>query len=131
MAGSVGPVIRAGGVLVVDDDAGIRELLRTILEGAGYEVRTAIDGNEALRLFQERRPDLILLDLHMPGVDGWGFARAYRAEPEPHPPVIVITAVQDAQRSAEEIGAAGHLAKPFDLHELLAIVDHFAGHPPS
>ncbi len=117
----------AGSVLVVDDDAGIRELLRTILAGAGYAVHTAMDGGEALRLFREHHPDVILLDLHMPGVDGWGFARAYQKEPGPHAPVVIITAAQDAQRSAAEIGAVGHLAKPFDLGELLAVVERFAG----
>ena len=68
------------GVLVVDDHAPVRELVRLVLEGAGYAVREAADGAEALRRVRETRPGVILLDLAMPGLDGPGFVVAYRAQ---------------------------------------------------
>jgi CheY-like chemotaxis protein len=60
--------------------------------------------------------------MKMPVVDGWGFARAYRAQPGPHAPIVVFTAAVDARRRAAEIGAEGYLAKPFNLDDLRALV---------
>ncbi len=111
--------------MVVDDHAAIRELVREVLEGVGYTVREAADGAEALRLAREARPDLILLDIGMPVMDGRQFAAAYRLEPGPRAPVVVMTAAQDAaRRSAElaELGVAGYLGKPFSMTEVLATI---------
>ena len=116
-------------VLVVDDDEAILEFIGEALADEGYEVLTALNGEEALALAvgSNPRPDLILLDMRMPVMDGWDFARAYHDLPGPHAPIVVITAARDAATAAEEIGAAGYLAKPFSLQELLDLVGRFAG----
>jgi two-component system, chemotaxis family, chemotaxis protein CheY len=110
-------------VLVVDDDEAILGFIHEILADEGYEVLEAIDGAEALRIVQQRPPDLILLDMRMPVMDGWQFAEAYRALPGPHAPLIVLTAARDASEIAAEIQAPGYLAKPFGIDELLAVVE--------
>lgn len=109
-------------VMVVDDDESIREALEVVLSDEGYAVQLARDGAEALRLLKGSLPDVILLDMKMPGVDGWAFADAYRSLPDPRPPVIVLTAAPDAPRWAADISADDVLAKPFDLASLLDIV---------
>lgn len=115
-------------ILVVDDDAGIRETITTILEDEGYRVVQARDGREALDLVAATQPALILLDIGMPRLDGFGFAeelarrglRAGRA-------VLVLTANNRAQASAERIGADGYIEKPFSLDTLIGGVrTHFA-----
>jgi CheY-like chemotaxis protein len=115
-------------VLVVEDDAGIRDMIEIILDSEGYEVVTATDGSMALELLEEeKQPDLILLDMRMPVMDGWEFARRYAELPYPKPPIVVVTAAQDASRRATEIAAQGFLSKPFGIDELLTVIDsHFA-----
>ena len=113
-------------VLVVDDDASIREFLDLALQDEGYEVVHAVHGAAALELVEQRQPDVILLDMRMPVMDGWAFARAYRQKPGPHAPIIVLTAARDAAESAAQIQADDFLAKPFDLGELLERVGHHA-----
>ncbi len=110
-------------LLVVEDDESIRDMMEMVLDSEGYEVVTAADGSAALAYLDHERPDLILLDMKMPGMDGWEFARHYATLPPPRPPVIVITAAQDASRRAAEIGAQGYLAKPFGIDHLLQVVD--------
>jgi CheY-like chemotaxis protein len=112
-------------VLVVDDDPSIRETLAEILALEGYPVETATNGAEALRLIARRMPGLILLDMRMPVLDGWGFAERFREEHEQGAAILVMTAAIDARRWAEEIGAEGYLAKPFDLMEALEAVGRF------
>jgi two-component system chemotaxis response regulator CheY len=119
-------VTRAARILVVEDDDGIRELVDVVLSGAGYEVLTASDGAAALQVLGQARPDLVLLDMRMPIMDGWEFARRYRARPEPHAPIVVLTAARDAAERAAEIDANGYLGKPFDVQELLTLVSHHA-----
>ena len=111
-------------ILVVDDDESIRQTVSEILEVEGYRVAAAANGEEALVRVGETLPALVLLDMRMPVLDGWGFAEAYRERPEPRAPIVVMTAAEDAEAWAEEIGAAGVLAKPFRLDELLAVVAH-------
>ena len=113
-------------VLVVDDDDSIRDIIDMALSDEGYEVRTAADGSSALTLLQQWQPDVILLDMRMPGTDGWAFADAYRQRPEPRPAIIVLTAAGDASTWAGEIEAEDVLAKPFDLEDLLDIVGRYA-----
>jgi two-component system chemotaxis response regulator CheY len=112
-----------GRVLVVDDDEDIRDVIEIALAGEGYEVQAAPDGAVALSLVGESRPDLILLDMRMPVMDGWEFARAYHEMPGPHAPIVVLTAAVNAGAYSEQIGAAGFLAKPFDLDQLFRRVD--------
>jgi CheY-like chemotaxis protein len=116
------PAAGGGPVLVVDDDATIREVVDALLSEEGYEVVTAADGAAALARVRERPPGLILLDMRMPGMDGWAFARAYHRSPGPHAPIVVLTAAREAAERAAQIGADGVLSKPFDLDELLDLV---------
>ena len=118
---------RATRILVVEDDDGIRDLVDLVLSSAGSEVLTASDGAAALQLVGTIHPDLVLLDMRMPVMDGWEFARQYRARPEPHAPIVELTAARDAAARAAEIHANGYLGKPFDMQSLLSMVSHHAG----
>lgn len=118
-------------MLVVDDDTGIREFVRTVLAEEGYDVAEATDGQQALERCESVRPDVILLDMRMPVMDGWEFARAYRQRPGPHAPIVVITAALDVAKDAKEVGANGFLGKPFQLDDLLRLVEQHAGPPPA
>lgn len=111
-------------VLIVDDDRSILETLSDLLRTEGYPVVTAGDGAEGLEMATKARPSLVLLDMRMAGMDGWGFARGMR-ERGLRFPVLVMTAASDARRWAEEIGADGYIAKPFDVEELLRLVDRY------
>ena len=107
-------------VLVVDDDPDILEALSEILEVEGYDVQRARNGREALQRLEQGLPDLVLLDLMMPVMDGWEFARSLA--PGARPPIIVLSADRNVSAKAKEIGALGWLAKPFELSELLDAV---------
>jgi CheY-like chemotaxis protein len=109
-------------VLVVDNEPTIRDLLQLVLVAEGYEVVHAADGQEALVVTAKTNPDVILLDVKMPDVDGVEFARRYRQSDGPHAPIVVVTAVPAADRYAAEMSAEDYLAKPFDLDELLRVV---------
>lgn len=109
-------------ILIIDDDEGILEFIGEALTDEGYQVMTTTNGAEALERIAQSPPDLILLDMRMPVMDGWQFAQAYRETPGPHAPIIVITAARDAAASAAEIGAEGYLAKPFSLDDLSRVV---------
>ena len=109
-------------ILVVDDDPGILAMLQDLLESEGIAVRTASNGEEALAALAEMTPSLILLDMRMPVLDGWGFAERYRARAFGYP-IVVMTAAESAKRWADEIGATGYIAKPFDVNELLQTIE--------
>jgi DNA-binding response OmpR family regulator len=108
-------------ILVVDDEPGIRELLAPFLERAGFQVATASDGDQALEKVKAFRPDLIILDVLMPGTNGREVLRRLREE-ENWTPVILLTQVGDASERALalEEGADDYLNKPFDSNELMA-----------
>jgi CheY-like chemotaxis protein len=107
-------------VLVVDDDPDILDALSEILEVEGYAVERARNGREALQRIEQKLPDLVLLDLMMPVMDGSEFAR--KLAPGARPPIIVLSADRNVSTKAREIGAIGWLAKPFELSDLLAAV---------
>ncbi len=109
-------------VLVVDDDDAIRDTVAEVLRSEGYAVNTAANGAEALASVDLVHPKLVLLDMRMPVLDGWGFVRGLN-ERGIRFPILVLTATQDARRWAEEIGADGYIAKPFDLDDLLTAVE--------
>ena len=109
-------------ILVVDDDPEILAMLRDFLEGEGFAVRTAANGAEALDTLDGLAPALILLDMRMPVLDGWGFAKRFRERQLAYP-IVVMTAAESARRWAEEIGATGYIAKPFDVNELLQTIE--------
>jgi CheY-like chemotaxis protein len=110
-------------VLVVDDDPDILEALSEILEAENFEIRRARNGQEALERLEPDPPRLILLDLMMPVMDGWEFAKLMRQRPRvAHIPIIVLSADRNVGSKANDIGAVGHLAKPFELNDLLDMV---------
>jgi CheY-like chemotaxis protein len=115
-------------ILVVDDDAGIRNVLATVLEDEGYEVRTAADGLEGLEEAQRSRPDVVILDFQMPNCDGPAFAERYRAAPNPAP-IILLTASHQVRARCGMVDADGCIGKPFDIDDLLRTVeDHSHSH---
>jgi len=113
----------AGRVLVVEDDEGIREMLKYNLVTAGFSVHEASDGASGLRTARTARPDLILLDLMLPGMSGFDFCRALRKSSRV--PIIMITA-KDAEIDkivGLELGADDYITKPFSVREVLARVN--------
>lgn len=108
-------------ILVIDDDPAILQTVTEILQDEGYEVEQAGNGCEGLNVVDRVEPSLVVLDMRMPVLDGWGFAR-HIDQRGLKLPILVMTAAQDARRWAQEIGAAGYLAKPFDLLELVEAV---------
>jgi two-component system, chemotaxis family, chemotaxis protein CheY len=116
-------------ILVVDDDPTILATVSETLDLEGYPVVTAANGAEALEAYERETPSLVLLDMRMPVLDGWGFVRVAR-ERGLTPRVIVMTAAADARRWAREIGAQGVLAKPFDLEDLLVAVQRLGPGSP-
>ncbi len=109
-------------ILVVDDEPRLVNLVRGYLEEEGYQVVTAANGREALFAARDHKPDLIVLDLMMPEMDGWEFLRLHRQER--NTPIIMLTArVEDVDKVAGlEMGADDYLAKPFSPRELVARV---------
>lgn len=124
-------------ILVVDDDPDILEALSEILEAEGFEIRRARNGKEALERLEPDPPQLILLDLMMPVMDGWEFAQRMRQKPPEVSsiPLIVLSADRNVGPKAQDIGAVGHLAKPFELNDLLEMVRRALkegpSHPPA
>jgi len=110
-------------VLVVEDDQNIRELLQMYLEKEGYAVTTADDGQQGLEKYRAIRPDLVLLDLMMPGLDGWAVCRAIRADSQT--PIIMLTAKSetDDKVAGLKTGADDYITKPFEMKEVLARIE--------
>jgi two-component system, chemotaxis family, chemotaxis protein CheY len=113
-------------ILVIDDDPSILATVAEVLADEGYSVHTASNGAEGLATLKEHIPTLVLLDMRMPVLDGWGFVRALH-ERGIKLPIVVMTAAQDARKWGQEIGAVESLAKPFDLINLLSIVERLTG----
>ena len=113
-------------ILVVDDDPAILATVAEFLDMEGFAVATAQNGAEALDCLEHAVPGLVLLDMRMPVLDGWGFSREMRKRGHAVP-IVVMTAAQDTRRWAEEVGAAGYVAKPFDLIDLLTTVEEVYG----
>jgi DNA-binding response OmpR family regulator len=112
----------AATILVVDDEADVRGLLRDILERAGYRLLEAADGQEALRLLYAERPDLVVLDVEMPVLDGWGTLARIRELSEV--PVMMLTASGGELQRVRGLsgGADDYVTKPFGRQELVARV---------
>ncbi len=109
-------------ILVVDDDSNICELLRLYLEKDGYEVAIANNGGEAVKMFQELSPDLMLLDIMLPVLDGWQVCREVRKFSDK--PIIMLTAKGETfdKVLGFELGADDYVVKPFDAKEVMARV---------
>jgi CheY-like chemotaxis protein len=112
-------------ILVVEDDEYCRDLLEQILTMHGYTVKAAANGLEAWKLLQSMNPDLILLDMKMPVMNGWEFSRRLKAERDNTIPFVIISAAEDIRLRAQETGANGWLEKPFEMDDLLSVVDGF------
>ncbi|MBI4498684.1 MAG: response regulator [Chloroflexi bacterium] len=108
---------------MVEDDQAITRFVSLALEQEGYQVQTAANGAEAIAQVEQELPDVILLDMLMPVMDGWEFARRFRERWNRKVPIVVMTAATNAQERAEQIQAEGFLGKPFDLDDLLAVVE--------
>src|SRR3954454_4385978 len=109
-------------ILVVDDDPEIRYVVQSALEDEGWLVATASDGREALAQATARRPQLVVLDMGLPLLDGDGVAAGLRTIYGDAVPVVIITADGHAAEKARRVGARAHLAKPFELDALCAAV---------
>ncbi len=117
-------------ILIVEDDDAIRGLVSEVLREDGYHVREATNGVEALETVRHITPDLIVLDLMMPIMNGWTFLEeCRRTESCSQVPVVVTSASHDLPRTADRLRAMGVrtcLAKPFDVDGLLALVERYA-----
>ena len=113
----------ARSVLIIEDDHNIADLLRLYLEKDGYEVRIAADGLKGMEAFRKEKPDLILLDVMLPGMDGWGVCRAIRAEDKT--PIIMLTAKSETEDKVFGLkqGADDYITKPFEMKEVLARIE--------
>jgi len=121
-------------ILVVEDEPEIRILVKTILEKAGYSVVEAEDGEAALRLVNEEEPDLVLLDVMIPGIEGWEVCRRIREnEATRRLPIIMVTVrtTDEAIQRSVECGANAHINKPFDQRELLDTIKKLLGETSS
>ena len=120
-------------ILIVEDNADNRDIYSTILRHAGFEVLEAADGEEGVRLARERMPAVVLMDVAMPGMNGWEATRLLKGDPATasiH--VIAVTAYAMAadRQKAQDVGCDGYLAKPVEPRRVLAEVQRvLAGEP--
>ena len=112
-------------ILVVDDDPAIRQLLTDVLEMDGYKVSVAVDGLAAVRELEASSPDFVILDVMMPGLDGFGVLSTIRAQPGEPVPVLMLTAAaeSDASSRAWASGVDYYLAKPFTADAVLDVLN--------
>ena len=110
-------------VLIVEDDRNIAELLQMYLEKEGYAVTTAFDGGQGLAKFRAIKPDLVLLDVMMPVMDGWAVCKTIRAESKT--PIIMLTAKSETDNKVQGLkaGADDYITKPFEMKEVLARIE--------
>ncbi|MBP3412625.1 MAG: response regulator transcription factor [Oscillospiraceae bacterium] len=110
-------------VLIVEDDHNIADLLRLYLEKDNYEVTIAADGLKGMEKFREGHPDLVLLDVMLPGMDGWAVCRSIRAEAKT--PIIMLTAKSETEDKVFGLkqGADDYITKPFEMKEVLARIE--------
>ena len=110
-------------ILIVEDDNNIADLLRLYLEKENYEVAIASDGGKGVELFRRFQPDLVLLDLMLPVLDGWSVCRTIRAESKT--PVIMLTAKGETDDKVNGLrqGADDYITKPFEMQEVLARIE--------
>jgi CheY-like chemotaxis protein len=112
-------------ILIVDDNAVNLRLARTVLAGEGYEVRTAADADEALSVLQAFRPRLILMDMQMPGMDGFELTRRLKADPATKEIIVLALtayAMKGDEERAREAGCDGYVSKPIDTRALPALI---------
>ena len=115
-------------VLAIDDSRTIRNLLRVSLEGAGFEFHSACDGQEGVDIFPEVDPDVVITDINMPKMDGFGVIDTLRGGP--NVPILVLTteSSDDLKARARNAGATGWIVKPFDDASLVSVLRRLTGH---
>jgi DNA-binding response OmpR family regulator len=116
---------------VIDDERSIRLLCRVNLVASGMDVLEAADGGQGLELARSEAPDLILLDVMMPGLDGWNVARELAEDPRTHEiPIVFLTARADAadRRRGQQLGGVGYVVKPFDPVGIGELVEDVLAH---
>ncbi|HNY47528.1 MAG TPA: response regulator, partial [Casimicrobium sp.] len=119
-------------VLVVDDSLTVRKITTRLLEREGYRAMTAKDGLDALQVLADNNPDVILLDIEMPRMDGFEFAKTIKADNrQSHIPIIMITSrtAEKHRNHARELGVNEYVGKPYQDEELMALVAQYAGKP--
>ena len=109
-------------VLVIDDDDDLAEVVREVLRDSGYAVATVRHGAAALELVRHISPNLILLDLTMPIMDGWSFLGQYRRNGKTSARIVLLTGNPHAPEIARSLGADGYLSKPFEIDDLIGVV---------
>jgi two-component system chemotaxis response regulator CheY len=117
-------------VLTVDDSKTIREMVSFTLKNADFDVVEACDGEEGLKILENKTPDLIISDVNMPKLDGFSFVKALRCLPKfKHVPVLMLTTEQTDEKKAEgrAAGATGWIVKPFDPEKLIQVVNKVCG----
>ncbi|SDR28039.1 two-component system, cell cycle response regulator DivK [Rhizobiales bacterium GAS191] len=117
-------------ILVVEDTEDNRQIIRDLLASAGYDMIEAVTGEEGVAMAAEHRPDLILMDIQLPVLDGYEATRRIKADPAlRHIPVIAVTsyALSGDEAKAREAGCDAYVAKPFSPRQLLAKVREFIG----
>ncbi|MDU8912380.1 response regulator [Aestuariicoccus sp. MJ-SS9] len=118
-------------VLAIDDSRTIRNLLRASLESAGFEFHAACDGVEGVERFAEVDPDVVITDINMPNMDGYGVIDTLRSGPhQTSVPIIVLTTESSAELKtrARDAGATGWIVKPFDDASLVSVLRRLTGH---
>jgi CheY-like chemotaxis protein len=119
-------------VLLVEDNEDNRTIYSTVLRHLGYQVIEAQDGVQAVALARSEHPDLILMDISIPLMDGWEATRVLRADPSTHDiPIVALTAhaLADDRKRASEAGFTSYLAKPIEPHAVVAEVRRWIGNP--
>ena len=117
-------------ILVVDDSPSVRQMIARTLQGAGYRVETAVDGQDALELTQRQSFAAVITDQNMPRLDGLGFCKAFRARPGNQGiPVVFLSTESEAsiKEKAKAAGAIGWMIKPFDQEKLLSVMRRLVG----
>ncbi len=125
MSKATQPTTTTANILVVDDDPEIVSMLSTRLSKRGYKISTAADGHRALELAKREKPDLILLDVMMPGKSGWEVARALKQDPVTQDiKIVMVTAIgtQVNELTSPLYGADAHIDKPFEFERLERII---------
>jgi two-component system, cell cycle response regulator DivK len=115
-------------ILVIEDTEDNRQIIRDLLSSVGYELIEAVDGLQGVALAQKERPDLILMDIQLPEIDGYEATRRIRAIPElAKVPIIAVTsyALSGDEAKTREAGCDGYVAKPFSPRQLLAKIREF------
>jgi two-component system chemotaxis response regulator CheY len=118
-------------VLAIDDSRTIRNLLRVSLEGAGFEFHSACDGQEGVDVFPDVDPDVVITDINMPKMDGFGVIDTLRTGPnKTNVPILVLTteSSNELKARARDSGATGWIVKPFDDASLVSVLKRLTGH---